>query len=485
MTSEEVTAPSSAPPSKAPRAPRKPTRPDFDARDDKLKKLREKVDEYDKVAKAKAVEIDALVNEAKANNKLESLKRTLANTMHTRAQLEKLKANCQKRLEDARNPKAAVAKLSKGAGLNLTPDDILQQMERLREKVEVEQDPAERDRICARIQGLHSSWQALTGEKDATTARGAPAGKDLAATLEGELQKHTQDLKEVLAREQTERAAVEDLRAKIDESQPAIDRLRQEREVCMTVVRQLRDKMTEIRSDYSEQFETFKVAMAEWKTKMDEVMSERRAEREAENKAREEQRAARELETKGAPFSLELMRCDQLLLWCKKYEAPAEQAAAPAEAEPLQLDGMVPFKKKTDEESDDVFTTSRSKNKKKGGRACKKASTNGETGRINLDMETLSVLGKMRLPVPSTVADIPGLVEKVAAKKADYESKQKRKMEGETVAEDAEDDDGSEEDGAGPSNGAAGAANGSHAPVNVSMRCDEAFGQVILEIVAN
>lgn len=86
----------------------------------------------------------------------------------------------------------------------------------------------------------------------------------------------------------------------------------------------------------------------------------RRAEREAEQKAREEQRAQRELETKGAPFSLELMRCDQLLLWCKKFERPAEEAALPAAAAPLELDGMVPLKKK-DEGSDDVFTSSRSK----------------------------------------------------------------------------------------------------------------------------
>lgn len=78
----------SAPQSRLPKIPRKPNRPDFDARDEKLQKLRDKINEYDKVAKTKATEIDALVNEAKANNKLESLKRTLANTMHSRAQLE-------------------------------------------------------------------------------------------------------------------------------------------------------------------------------------------------------------------------------------------------------------------------------------------------------------------------------------------------------------------------------------------------------------
>lgn len=121
--------------------------------------------------------------------------------------------------------------------------------------------------------------------------------------------------------------------------------------------------------------------------------------------------------------------------------------------------------------------------KKKGGKSCKKTHTNGDSGRVNLDMETLSVLGKMRLPVPSTVADIPGLVEKVSAKKEDYESKQKRKLQGEVVAEEADDNDDGDE--AGPSSGANGTVNGSHAAVNVSMRCDEAFGQVIVEIVAN
>lgn len=120
--------------------------------------------------------------------------------------------------------------------------------------------------------------------------------------------------------------------------------------------------------------------------------------------------------------------------------------------------------------------------KKKGGKACKKSAVSGDNGRINLDMETLSVLGKMRLPVPSTVGDIPGLVEKINVKKEEYESKQKRKLKGEAVAEDVDEDEDSGDDGAGTSNGA---VNGSHMPVNVSMRCDEAFGQVIVEIVAN
>lgn len=68
--------------------PKKPSRPDFTARDAKLAKLKEKVAEYDAEAKRKGLEIESLVNETRANNKLEALKRTLANTVHARAQVE-------------------------------------------------------------------------------------------------------------------------------------------------------------------------------------------------------------------------------------------------------------------------------------------------------------------------------------------------------------------------------------------------------------
>jgi hypothetical protein len=87
MTSEAPQAATSAAPVRKPPL-KKPTRPDFTARDAKLQKLKEKVQEYDAEGKRKAAEIDSLVNEARANNKLESLKRTLANTVHSRAQLE-------------------------------------------------------------------------------------------------------------------------------------------------------------------------------------------------------------------------------------------------------------------------------------------------------------------------------------------------------------------------------------------------------------
>ena len=88
------------------------------------------------------------------------------------------------------------------------------------------------------------------------------------------------------------------------------------------------------------------------------------------------------------------------------------------------------------------------------------------------------MLSKLKLPVPVTVSDVPGLVEKLAAKKAEYEDKQTRALAGETVVEEEEE----EPAGSSSKQEALAAASSSTGPVAVSMRCDEAFGQVILEL---
>ena len=67
---------------------KRPERPDFTARDAQLQVLKAKVDEYLQLSKSKTAELEALQNENKANSKLESLKRGLANTVHSRTQTQ-------------------------------------------------------------------------------------------------------------------------------------------------------------------------------------------------------------------------------------------------------------------------------------------------------------------------------------------------------------------------------------------------------------
>lgn len=123
--------------------------------------------------------------------------------------------------------------------------------------------------------------------------------------------------------------------------------------------------------------------------------------------------------------------------------------------------------------------------KKKNNKAARKANGTAETSsktssKVALDMETLGMLSKLKLPVPVNVSEVPGLVEKISAKKAEYEDKQKRALAGEKVVEEEEEQaaSSSKQDTPVPASGGTGA-------VGVSMRCDEAFAQVILEIAVN
>lgn len=191
--------------------------------------------------------------------------------------VQKLKANTQKRIDDLQNPKnASNKKLDKGIDISLSVEDIMQRMEQLKEKVVVEQDTAERERIITRIQALNSAWMELTGEKDAASGSDAKAsGKDLATTLKDDLAKYSTQLKEIQAQEETQRDEVEDMREKMNASQPVIDRLRQEREVCLTVVRSLWDKIKAINEEYSGMFDAYKEELKEWNARMDVIMADR------------------------------------------------------------------------------------------------------------------------------------------------------------------------------------------------------------------
>lgn len=191
--------------------------------------------------------------------------------------MQKLKANTEKRLDDLQNPKnSSSKKLNKGIDLSLSVEDIMQRMEQLKEKVVVEQDTAERERIITRIQALNSAWMELTGEKNpAANADPKAGGKDLATTLKDDLAKYTVQLKDIEAQEETQRDEFEDMRDKMNASQPVIDRLRQEREVCLTVVRSLWDKIKAINEEYSGLFDSYKEELKEWNARMDVIMADR------------------------------------------------------------------------------------------------------------------------------------------------------------------------------------------------------------------
>jgi DNA repair exonuclease SbcCD ATPase subunit len=187
-------------------------------------------------------------------------------------ELQKQLALTKQRLNDLRSPSSKPKVVQKGVDLNLSPDDIVERMEQLKDKVVTEQDAAERDRIVSRIQALNNSYVQLTQNGEGSKSQ---YDGQLQATLEQDLTRMQQEMNEIKKQESTQRAAVEDMREKINASQPTIDKLRQEREVCISVVKSLRAKITEINEEYSQKFTEYREALTQWNADMDVIMAEK------------------------------------------------------------------------------------------------------------------------------------------------------------------------------------------------------------------
>ena len=136
--------------------------------------------------------------------------------------------------------------------------------------------------------------------------------------------------------------------------------------------------------------------------------------------------------------------------------------------------------------------------KKKAPRSARSSTDDGAKrapAKLNYDMDTLALCAKLKVPVPKDLSDVETLAQTVSEKKAGYQEKQKKALAGEGPEEEAEEAE------AGPSNGKSGGgggsakgkkggkgggdANGVQTPVQVSIRCDEAFGSVLVELTAH
>ena len=198
----------------------------------------------------------------------------------------------KKRLEDMDNPKGGKGKPPqlKGVEASMQPQDILNRMEQLKERLSAEQDQEEANRIIGRIQTLNTSYMQLTGSDVPNgAAAGSSSGGSIRTALENDLHKHGTELQAAMAREEQTRAELNELQEKLEESAPHIQRLKQERETCLDVVRKLRDAIEGINAEWQEKFDGYKSAMDAWAAQRDEVMKERCAP--LQTAARREERA--------------------------------------------------------------------------------------------------------------------------------------------------------------------------------------------------
>jgi hypothetical protein len=188
--------------------------------------------------------------------------------------LQKLQEIAHKRMAELKEPAKVKLPVQNVVGVSSSPQEILAMMEQLKDKVANEPDGDERDRLIARIQALHASYGQLTAElKDGAPRGGGSEG--IKASLQAELDKHAADLKVIKEKEAEQRQQLDDLREKLEQSQPHIDRLHQERKTCLDVARNLRDKITAINEEWQGKFNEFKEAMDTWAAERKEVQKER------------------------------------------------------------------------------------------------------------------------------------------------------------------------------------------------------------------
>lgn len=135
--------------------------------------------------------------------------------------------------------------------------------------------------------------------------------------------------------------------------------------------------------------------------------------------------------------------------------------------------------------------------KKSRGSRANRGATNGAADtkaappRVQHDIETLGLLGSLKLPVPKTAAEVEEIAATVKTRKADYEAKQKRKLAGEEVSEDDAEFDRAGSGDEAPSKakkqpaGGKNGAGGKKGEVELSIKCDEAFNMVLVELMAH
>lgn len=475
MTTEESAPASSSKESQHKPMIKRPVRPDFDERDKKVSKLQDKRAEFQRRSKEITKRLDDILNANKSNNKLESLKRNLADVRYLKQQEQKRRDDAIEKL----NAFSAVGTASKSAVKKsitvASADDIVDAINRVGASMASMTDAEEHRRAQEQISKLQASYEQLMGGK-AGDAQGH--AERLRSDLESVVKGCKEELQKLSAKEDALREQLDTMRSEQSATEPDIKALKAEREQCNEIADELWNKIVEIREDWQRRFEEFKVNMDAWRAEQAEVRKLRNADREEEQKQRNADRKERDLETKGAPFMTEIIRCEQLLVWCKQYEKrEVAQVSMQSASTPQALDGMVVMSKKNIEDDDAFSGLSKSKNKKKNGKKAG-AAVPGEgkaaQQKIQIDIEALGMFSKLRLPIPGTVADIPALVEKVEAAKEEYLSKQKRALAGEVFEPEAEEVQPAP---AGP--------NHVKGTVSVDLRCDEAFGTVLLELCAH
>eukprot|EP01023_Acetabularia_acetabulum_P046499 TRINITY_DN47_c9_g1_i3.p1 TRINITY_DN47_c9_g1~~TRINITY_DN47_c9_g1_i3.p1 ORF type:complete len:578 (+),score=161.71 TRINITY_DN47_c9_g1_i3:84-1817(+) len=314
---------------------------------------------------------------------------------------------------------------------------------------------AEQEILVSRIKQLSQSKEVLNNAKEKIQQLEQASAKS--SDYSKQLDEINERMEDLVKEEKETRKKAQKVQQAEKEEVADIPALNEEKQACYEVIVECRATIKQLQEDYNQEFEEYKNKLEEFRNEQDKAREEQqkaRQEREesrrAEDKEKQIARKQRQIEIAGAPFSEEILRCDQLIAFLAKFDAPKTElgaASATAAAADVASSTAVPneqfgqmkmIKKKNlreeDEENDPLSgMLSRTAAKKKKGKKNKVVAP--EPKKLNLDMDLLMAFSQIKVTVPATPEEVPSILQEVRTKKTQYQEKQKKAIDAITRGE--------------------------------------------------
>eukprot|EP01025_Chloroclados_australasicus_P002498 TRINITY_DN1056_c0_g1_i1.p1 TRINITY_DN1056_c0_g1~~TRINITY_DN1056_c0_g1_i1.p1 ORF type:complete len:668 (-),score=108.35 TRINITY_DN1056_c0_g1_i1:415-2208(-) len=298
-------------------------------------------------------------------------------------------------------------------------------------------DPEEEERLVSRIKQLAQSKEVMNNQKDKIQQLEEASNKSL--DVSKQMDDITSRMETLVQSEREIRKKVQKVRQAEEEEVADIPALNEEKQACYEVIVECRATIKQLQEEYDLEFQEFQRKMEEFQQEQERVRREqddaRRARDEArktEQKERDIARKQRQIEIAGVPFSEEILRCDQLIVFLSKFDIPKEEKsqATNSQSKPVSLEpGMTLVKRKNDDDDDDPFGDSlRRKAPPKSKKGKKNKAVAPEPKKLNLDMDLLMAFSQVKVTVPATPEEASAILQEVQNKKTVYQNKQKKAL---------------------------------------------------------
>eukprot|EP01024_Parvocaulis_polyphysoides_P060165 TRINITY_DN6536_c0_g1_i1.p1 TRINITY_DN6536_c0_g1~~TRINITY_DN6536_c0_g1_i1.p1 ORF type:complete len:633 (-),score=189.05 TRINITY_DN6536_c0_g1_i1:129-2027(-) len=429
----------------------KPSLPSADPMKQKVAKLREEIDKNNDRIK----QIKMVVDERRLSGRGRSESQELLTKLGTvRGEITRClnrKNAIREQLEVQERMKKAMKSQVEAARdkMKLTSvGEIDKQIKTMLDKLnDDDTEPEEQQKLVNSIKQLSDSKKFLNNAKDKIQEMERASAKS--NDFGDQLDKISEEMEKFVKEEKELRKKINKVRQAEEEEVADIPALNEEKQACYEVIVECRNTIKQLQEEYNQEFEDYKLKLKEFQNEQYKLREEQQKQREerqqarqAEQKEKQVARKVRQIEIAGAPFSEEILRCDQLIAFLSKYDVPKtkeSQIAASATTSPIAFEpGMKMIRRKNqmedDEENDPLGgSLSRKANQKKKGKKNKVVAP--EPKKLNLDMDLLMAFSQIKVTVPATPEEVPPILEEIKTKKTIYQEKQKKALDAITRGE--------------------------------------------------